>query len=176
VLGNDVSMEAFGAEGVRLGSHVTIGAGANLLATAVIREPGVGISVGAGTAIGRSNVIWGQGGVRIGSDCLLGPGVTVMSENHEFDATSVTINKQGNVRRAVEIGDDCWIGAGAKILAGVQLGHGSVVAAGAVVTKSCEPYSVVGGVPAKFIRYRGQRSNDQKPGKSTPSNFLTGAN
>ncbi|MBT2538271.1 acyltransferase [Arthrobacter sp. ISL-69] len=90
----------------------------------------------------------------IGANCLLGPNVTVLSENHEFSNTTVPIKSQGNIRNAVRIGDDCWVGAGAKILAGVTIGHGSIIAAGAVVTKSFEPYSVVGGVPAKIIRLR----------------------
>lgn len=160
VLGNDVTVEAFGREGVRLGPAVTIAAGSNLAATAVIREPGVGISVDEGTSIGRSNIIWGQGGVLIGAHCLLGPNVTVLSENHEFSDTNALIKSQGHVRRSVRIGDNCWIGAGAKILAGVTLGQGTVVAAGAVVTKSFGPYSVIGGVPAKLIRLRHAESTE----------------
>lgn len=154
VFGEDVSINAFGSEGIHLGAFVTVGSGSDLQATAVIREPGVGISIGQGTSVGRSNVIWGQGGVVIGADCLLGPDVTILSENHEFGSTNLPIKSQGNVRNAVQIGDDCWVGAGATILAGVTIGHGSVIAAGAVVTKSFEPYSIVGGVPAKLIRFR----------------------
>ena len=52
------------------------------------------------------------------------------------------------------IGNDVWIGHGAVLLAGVKVGDGAVIAAGAVVTKDVEPYAVVGGVPAKTIRYR----------------------
>ena len=55
---------------------------------------------------------------------------------------------------AVNIGHDVWIGSDAIILGGVKIGNGAVVAAGAVVTKDVEPYAIVGGVPAKFIRYR----------------------
>jgi len=54
----------------------------------------------------------------------------------------------------VVIEDECWIGANVTILKGVTIGRGSVVAAGAVVTKSCEPYSIIGGVPAKLIKMR----------------------
>lgn len=54
----------------------------------------------------------------------------------------------------VEIGSDCWIGMGAMILSGVKVGHGAVIAAGAVVTKSVEPYAIVGGNPCRFIRWR----------------------
>ena len=50
--------------------------------------------------------------------------------------------------------DGCWIGANVTILKGVTIGRGSVVAAGAVVTRSCPPYSIIGGVPARVIRQR----------------------
>ena len=54
----------------------------------------------------------------------------------------------------VVIEDDVWVGANVTILKGVTIGHGSVVAAGAVVTKSCPPYSIIGGVPAKVLKKR----------------------
>lgn len=54
----------------------------------------------------------------------------------------------------VTIEDDVWTGANITILKGVTIGRGSVVAAGSVVTKSCPPYSIIGGVPAKIIKYR----------------------
>lgn len=65
-----------------------------------------------------------------------------------------------SLKLAVEIGNDVWIGYGATVLAGVKIGDGAIIAAGAVVTKDVEPYAIVGGVPAKAIRYRfdeGQR-------------------
>ena len=54
----------------------------------------------------------------------------------------------------IAIGDDVWIGTGAMILSGVTVGQGAVIAAGSVVTKNVEPYAIVGGVPARLIRYR----------------------
>ena len=54
----------------------------------------------------------------------------------------------------VLIEDDVWCGSNVVILKGVTIGHGSIVAAGAVVTKSFPPYSIIGGVPAKLIRMR----------------------
>ena len=57
-------------------------------------------------------------------------------------------------KRPVNIGNDVWIGYGAKLLEGVTIGDGAIVAAGAVVTKDVSPYTIVGGVPAKIIRKR----------------------
>lgn len=54
----------------------------------------------------------------------------------------------------VVIGNDCWIGFGVSIVSGVKIGDGAVVLAGAVVTKDIPPYSIVGGVPAKILKYR----------------------
>ena len=57
-------------------------------------------------------------------------------------------------KKGVEIGSDVWIGARAIIMGGISIGHGSIIGAGAVVTKDVPPYAIVGGVPAKLIRYR----------------------
>lgn len=54
----------------------------------------------------------------------------------------------------VNVGNDVWVGAGAMVLDGVRIGDGAIVAAGAVVTRDVEPYAIVGGVPARVIRYR----------------------
>jgi acetyltransferase-like isoleucine patch superfamily enzyme len=58
------------------------------------------------------------------------------------------------LRPPITIGNDCWIGQGALLVGGVSIGDGSVVLAGAVVTKDVPPYAIVGGVPAKLIKCR----------------------
>ena len=68
--------------------------------------------------------------------------------NHPFDDSAIRDN------RPVEIGNDVWIGASVIILPGVNVGDGAILAAGAVVTKHVPPYAIVGGVPARIIRYR----------------------
>jgi acetyltransferase-like isoleucine patch superfamily enzyme len=80
----------------------------------------------------------------------------IIGANHRFDDLSRPIAKQGLVRKSVVIEDDVWIGGRVNILAGVTVGRGSVVAAGAVVTHDVPPYSVVAGVPAKVIKTRKQ--------------------
>jgi acetyltransferase-like isoleucine patch superfamily enzyme len=154
VIGENVTLMAHSMMGIHLDDRVTIDSGAVLRATAVIRNLGTGIRVGARTAIGSNNMLLGQGGIDIGRDCLLGPNVTIMSENHKFDRTDVPIREQGETRSPTTIGDGVWIGASAVILAGVRVGDGAIVAAGAVVTKDVEPLAIVAGVPARFVKSR----------------------
>ena len=66
----------------------------------------------------------------------------------------ITINKSDLLKGECVIGKDVWIGAGAVILRGVKVGNGAVVGANAVVTKDVDSFSIVGGVPAKLIKYR----------------------
>lgn len=156
VLNRRVSIEASGRDGVRLGNRVTVGENARILSSGVIREPGVGIRIGDDTAIGMDNLLWGQGGITIGSSCLLGPRVSIFSENHATGRRDVPIRSQGTVRGPVSVADDCWIGAASVIVAGVRVGEGAVIAAGAVVTRDVPPFAVVAGVPARIIGSRGQ--------------------
>ena len=88
------------------------------------------------------------GPVRIGSHVNLAQGITVSALNHNFNDTDKTIDSQGVSTNEVVIEDDVWIGANAVILPGVTIGNHSVIAAGAVVTKSIPPHSLAAGVPA----------------------------
>lgn len=154
ILEDDVTINALSREGVQLGRNVTIARRAILTCTGVLAELGVGITIGDRCAVGAGSFLGGQGGIAIGRDVIMGPAVRIFSENHRFDAMDVPIRDQGTERAPVEVGDDCWIGAGATIVAGVRVGEGSVIAAGAVVTHDVPPFSVVGGVPARVIRSR----------------------
>lgn len=93
------------------------------------------------------------GGVSIGDNVLLGPGVTILSANHDTNP-GVLMRTSGPVFGHVNIGPDVWLAARCTILPGVTIGEGAVVAAGAVVTKDVEPHTIVGGVPASVIRHR----------------------
>ena len=96
-----------------------------------------------------------NGTITIGADCLMGPDVVIMATSHEFLRTDIPINQQGaRAESPVVIGNDCWIGTRVIILPGVTLGDQCVVAAGAVVTKSFPPKSIIGGVPASLIKKR----------------------
>ena len=155
VVADDVVFDALSQTGLRLGRNVTVGRGATLTCTGVIARPGVGIRIGDRVGIGEYSHIGGQGGVVIGNDVLLGPGVRIFSENHRFYSTDFPMRQQGEERAAVTIEDDCWIGAGVTILAGVRIGAQTVIGAGAVVTHDLPPRSVAFGVPARVAAVRG---------------------
>ena len=108
------------------------------------------VMIGDHTRIGLHNTIIGP--VTIGSHVNLAQGITITALNHNFEDSEKRIDEQGVSTSAVVIEDDIWIGANAVILPGVTIGHHSVVAAGAVVTKDVPPHSLVAGVPAKVIK------------------------
>ena len=92
--------------------------------------------------------------VTIGKHVMMGPRVSIYAENHVFDNPDILMKDQGVEKKEVIIEDDCWIASNSIILAGVTIGKGSVIAAGSVVTENVAPYSVVAGVPAKWIKSR----------------------
>ncbi len=91
----------------------------------------------------------------IGDNVLLASFVSLVGGDHKIDGIKVPIRKSGrDTLKTISIGDNVWIGHGAIILHGVNIGYGAVVAAGAVVTRDVEKNTIVGGNPAKLIRYR----------------------
>ncbi|NLL71243.1 MAG: acetyltransferase [Epulopiscium sp.] len=96
-----------------------------------------------------------QGPLTIGNHVMMGPDVLIYTRNHQIQNAQIPMMDQGDgPTKPVVIEDDVWIGARVIILPGVTIGTGSVVGAGAVVTKDVEPYSIVGGNPAKLIKKR----------------------
>ncbi len=108
------------------------------------------VIIGDHTRIGLHNTVIGP--VTIGSHVNLAQGITITALNHNFEDKRQRIDAQGVSIKPIIIGDDIWIGANAVVLPGVSIGHHSVVAAGAVVTKDVPPHSLVAGVPAKIIK------------------------
>jgi len=154
ILEDRVTINALSRDGIALGRNVTIARGATLLCTGVLAELGDGIRLGDRCAVGAGSFLGGQGGLFVGDDVIMGPGVHIFTENHRFDLTELPIRAQGNSRASVTIDRDCWIGASATIVAGVSIGTGSIIAAGAIVTRDVPPYAVVAGVPARVIKWR----------------------
>jgi acetyltransferase-like isoleucine patch superfamily enzyme len=126
----------------------------------VVFYPGVWVAPGRNLVLGDDVdlaldvLIESSGGVQIGGRTLIGYGTKILSSNHTIPPNRQPVFGSGHDRRPIMIGRDVWIGANVTILAGRTIGDGAVVAAGSVVTKDVEPYTVVGGNPAKLIRRR----------------------
>jgi acetyltransferase-like isoleucine patch superfamily enzyme len=112
--------------------------------------------IGERTAILELNNIRAGGGkIVMGCDCLISQYVTIVATNHVVDSDEPVRHAAWDYSRTgVTIGDDVWIGAGASIMPGVTVGTGAVISAGAVVTHDIPERAIVGGVPAKLLRYR----------------------
>lgn len=114
---------------------------------------GRGIRLGNNSGLGINCKV--RGPLVIGDDVMMGPDVIIYTENHETSRTDVPMRGQGSTEaKKVTISSDVWIGARVIILPGVTIGRGAIIAAGAVVSKDVPDYSVVGGVPAKVLKYR----------------------
>jgi len=97
-----------------------------------------------------------SGRIRCGDGVRIASHVTLVGFNHGYDDPDLPIWQQAHESRGIEIGDDVWIGANAVVVDGVHIGRGAVIAAGAVVSKDVPPLAIVGGVPAKVLRFRGR--------------------
>lgn len=119
---------------IEIGDNVYIGPGAMFLAT--------------------------ESSIKIGDKVLFGPNVSIIGGNHSTHIIGKLMadyklpDKLASDDLPVIISEDVWVGSGAIILNGVHIGRGAIIAAGAVVTKNVLPYTVVGGVPAKLIKFR----------------------
>ena len=141
-----------------LGSNVTIGAYTVIFVVPdhlIADDQVVTLEIGSNTYIGELNNIRAAGTTKIGNNCLISQGVSIIGGNHSY-AIGIPITQQPSRidRVGIVIHDDVWIGTNATILAGVTIGRGAVVGAGSVVTKDVLPNSIVGGVPAKLIKMR----------------------
>jgi acetyltransferase-like isoleucine patch superfamily enzyme len=142
-------------KGLIFGDKVSIGSYAIIRPTNLYGgEVGQGLKVGNNSSIGPYGYIGCSGYIEIGDNVMISPRVSIYSENHNFSETDIPMLEQGVTRSFVKIEDDCWIAANAVILAGVTVGEGSIVAAGAVVTKDVPPFSLVAGNPAQVIKSR----------------------
>jgi len=102
--------------------------------------------------------------IKIGNFCSIARGTNIQEHNHDINCMTTYFikyrifnDKYGTdavSKGAIEIGNDVWIGTGSTILTGVKIGDGAVIAANAVVTNDIPPYAIVGGTPAKVLKYR----------------------
>lgn len=138
-----------------MGGKICLKNGVHIRYRSVLVADGGRIEIGC-SYVGWDVFMWTAGAdLLIGNNVLLAPYCAILAANHVFADRDQTIASQGVSSKGIVIEDDVWIGSHASILDGVTVGRGSVVAAGAVVTKDVPRYSVVAGVPAQVISRRG---------------------
>lgn len=147
-------INALSEQGIHLGNNFSLGANSFIECTGVISQLGLGIDIGDNVGIASNSFLGVRGYVKIGNNTIIGPFFSLHAENHKYEALDTLIRLQGTTRRGIIIGDNCWIGAKVTILDGVTIGNGCVIAAGAVVNRCFPDNSVIGGIPAKLIKYR----------------------
>lgn len=130
-----------------------VGKGVVILEGVQIDKPSL-MNIGDRVSINRMCTINAGGGLNIGADVLIGPGVVIYTQNHGYADKHVPIAEQGYEYKPVLIKDGAWICANSIILPGIVVGQGAVVAAGSVVTQNVPDYSVFAGNPARFIKSR----------------------
>jgi len=111
------------------------------------------VFIGENTTFGHHSFLFSSESIEIGANCLIAPFVYIVDSDHNIDKGKL-INEQPNSTAPIKIGNDVWIGTGAKILKGVTIEDGAVIAAGSLVKSDVKAYEIHGGVPAKKISDR----------------------
>jgi len=153
----DVRLNAFAPNSkICLGNRVCLDRGVDI--NLVTDEGNCYVEIGEWTYLGPYSCMAGPGHIKIGKSCLIASHTGIYANNHSFADPTRYIWEQGITRKGIVIEDDCWLGTGVKVLDGVTIGQGSVVGAGAVVTKDIPPYSVAVGIPSKVIAQRNNKT------------------
>lgn len=104
--------------------------------------------------IGFNCEVFSASKVKIGENTLLAAYSYIIGGGHNYSRTDIPISEQEKYSEGIEIGKNCWIGAGAKVLDNINIGQDTVIGAGSVVTKNIPPYSIAAGIPARAIKSR----------------------
>jgi len=140
-------------------------AGASLVSPDLVA--GEHLFMGRGCSIGPK--------VQMGNYVMLGPEVSITGSDHRIDKVGIPMIFAGRPELPeTVIGSDVWLGRGSLIMAGVSIGDGAVVAAQSVVTKSVPPYAIVAGVPAKIIRMRFDKEDQQRHSRVLSGELING--
>ena len=111
----------------------------------------ISLKVGNNCWLGVNNFICGR--VLIGNDVHLSPNVCIPGASHNIDSDQ-PLSKSGSTIKGTIIEDYVWVGSNVTILDGVRIGEGAVISANSLVNKDVESYTIVGGVPAKYLKDR----------------------
>ena len=136
------------------GGRIVIGKYCEIHDYAIIDSNGGSVQIGDHCSVNPFAILYGHGGTFLGNGVRIAAQTVIIPANHNF-RSSTPLHEAGVVGRGIAIGNDVWVGAGARILDGVVIGDRSVVGAGAVVSRSVPTGSVATGVPARFRAYQG---------------------
>ena len=136
------------------GGAIVIGKRCEIQDYAMLLSYGGKIVIGDNCSINPFCVLYGHGGLVVGDGVRIASHSIFIPANHVFQDKDKPIFEQGETRKGIVVEDDVWIGSRVTVLDGVRISHGCVIGAGAVVTKSTEPYGIYAGVPAKKIGSR----------------------
>ncbi len=140
---------------IRLGTNGRLVVGANCVLDRYLTVESNGeVVLGDRTILGHHVTLAAHDSVRIGQDCLIAELVSIRDHDHRFTDPGRPIRIQGRQVSQVHIGDDVWIGSKATITRGVVIGAHAVVGANSVVTSDVPAWAIVGGIPARVLRYR----------------------
>lgn len=104
--------------------------------------------------LGPNYYIHAGGGVYIGKGTIIGPKLKIWTVNHDYSSMEILPYNKNVKKGSVEIGEGCWIGLNVSICPNVKIGNGVIIAMSSVVTKDIPDFAIVGGNPAKVIKYR----------------------
>ena len=138
----------------RRNEEIEIGDHSFILGGSILHPYNGKIVIGKNVGINHYCIIYGMGGVIIGDNVMMATSCIISASNHNFERTDIPMIQQGVTCRGIKIGNDVWLGARAVVLDGVEIGEGSVIGAGSVVSKSIPAYSVAVGVPAQVVKRR----------------------
>ena len=153
-LGKNVSIAGDAKVETRLGGAIEIGNNTRIHDGVLILSYGGTLVIGDNCDINAYSVIYGVGGLIIGNNVLIAGHTMIIPASHTFSDKHQTIIEQGITAKGIKIEDDVWIAHGCSILDGITIGKGAVIAAGSVVNKDVDSYSVFAGAPVKKIKDR----------------------
>lgn len=134
-----------------MGNHCTIKENCYFLLT----KPSPRVEIGNYSGVGRNCYFSIKGHLKIGNYVRIGPDVSIIDQSHSFEPFDLIMNQPAVIKN-ITINDDVWIGRGVTLLPGVTIGEGSVIGANSLVNKSIPENEIWGGVPARFLKKRGE--------------------
>jgi acetyltransferase-like isoleucine patch superfamily enzyme len=145
------------------GGTITIGRNCQIHPLSMLLTYGGDIHIGDNCSVNPFTIIYGMGGTVIGDGVRIAAHTVIVPENHNAPTDQLPLYKAGTTKKGIRIEDNVWIGAGVRILDGVQIGRNTIIGAGSVVSKSLPANVTAVGVPAKAIKLRESEGTHARP-------------